>query len=129
MIRHLLIIVAMIAASMSSLIWLCRAVDPSTRYDDEVEYNYARYCSGCHGAHGEGNGRIGRFKRLRPTNLTTTEFWAEHSDEQLIHSIAHGKDHMPAFSYYLTQEEQQDLLAFIKERFHLVVGKNGRATE
>ena len=75
MIRHLLIIVGIFAASMSWLIWLCRTVDPSTRYGSEVEYNYARYCAGCHGANGEGNGRIGRFKKLEPANLTATEFW------------------------------------------------------
>ena len=105
MIRHLLIIVGIFAASMSCLIWLCRAVDPSTRYGSEVEFNYARYCAGCHGANGEGNGRIGRFKKLEPANLTTTDFWDDRSDEQLIHSIDAGKNNMPAFFYYLTDEE------------------------
>jgi mono/diheme cytochrome c family protein len=107
----------MIAASLSWLIWLCRTVDPSTRYGSEVEYNYARYCAGCHGANGEGNGRIGRFKKLHPANLTTTEFWEGRNDDQLIHSIDSGKDDMPAFFYYLTHEEQQELLTFIKENF------------
>ena len=92
MIRHLLIIVGILVASMSWLIWLCRAVDPSTRYGSEVEYNYARYCAGCHGANGEGNGRIGRFKKLEPANLTTTEFWEGRTDEQFIHSIDAGKE-------------------------------------
>ena len=117
MVRHLLIIVAIFAASMSWLIWLCRTVDPSTRYGSEVEYNYARYCAGCHGANGEGNGRIGRFKKLEPANLTTAEFWEGRTDEQLIHSIDAGKDNMPAFFYYLTDEEQRELFAFIKETF------------
>lgn len=107
----------MIAASMSLLIWLCRTVDPSTRYASEVEYNYARFCAGCHGADGEGKGRIGRFKKLKPANLTTAEFWEGRDDAQLIHSIHSGKDDMPAFSYYLTYEQQQDLLTFIKATF------------
>ena len=71
MIRHLLIIVGIFAASMSWLIWLCRAVDPSTRYGSEVEYN----------------------------------------------SIDAGKNSMPAFFYYLTDEEQRELFEFIKENF------------
>lgn len=115
--RHLLIIVGIFAASMSCLIWLCRAVDPSTRYSSKVEYNYARYCAGCHGANGEGNGRIGRFKKLEPANLTAADFWDSRSDEKLIHSIDAGKDDMPAFFYYLTHEEQRELLDFIKENF------------
>ena len=115
--RHLLIIVGMFAVSMSWLIWICRMVDPSTRYGSKVEYNYARYCAGCHGPNGEGNGRIGRFKKLEPADLTKADFWDNRSDEQLIHSIDAGKDDMPAFFYYLTHEEQKELLAFIKENF------------
>ncbi len=115
--RHLLIIVGMFAASMSWLIWICRVVDPSTRYGSKVEYNYARYCAGCHGPNGEGNGRIGRFKKLDPANMTKADFWDNRSDEQLIHSIDAGKDDMPAFFYYLTNEEQWEILTFIKENF------------
>ncbi len=115
--RHLLIIIGMVAVSMSWLIWLCRVVDPSTRYGSKVEYNYARYCAGCHGANGEGNGRIGRFKKLDPANLTEADFWVSRSDEQLIHSIDAGKNDMPAFFYYLTLEEEKELLTFIKEHF------------
>lgn len=115
--RHLLIVVGIFVASMSCLIWLCRAVDPSTRYSSKVEFNYARYCAGCHGANGEGNGRIGRFKKLEPADLTTTDFWDSRSDEKLIHSIDAGKDDMPAFFYYLTHVEQRELLDFIKENF------------
>ena len=115
--RHLLIVVGIFVASMSCLIWLCRAVDPSTRYSSKVEFNYARYCAGCHGANGEGNGRIGRFKKLEPADLTTTDFWDSRSDEKLIHSIDAGKDNMPAFFYYLTHGEQWELLDFIKENF------------
>ena len=108
--RHLLIVVGIFAASMSCLVWLCRAVDPSTRYSSKVEYNYARYCAGCHGANGEG-------KKLEPANMTTADFWDSRSDEKLIHSIDAGKDDMPAFFYYLTHEEQRELLDFIKENF------------
>ena len=115
--RHLLIIIGMFAASMSWLIWICRVVDPSNRYGSKVEYNYARYCAGCHGPNGKGNGRIGRFKKLEPANLTKVEFWDNRSDEQLIHSIDAGKDDMPAFFYYLTHEEQRELLTFIQENF------------
>jgi mono/diheme cytochrome c family protein len=117
MIRHLLIVVAMVIANISWLIWLCRTVDPSTKYGSEVEYNYARYCAGCHGAWGEGDGRIGRFKRLNPADFTRPEFWERRNDEGMMHSIASGKEDMPSFSVYLTSEEQKNLLAFIKGNF------------
>lgn len=117
MVRHLLVIITMLAVSIVGLNLLCRAVDPSRKYSSEVEFNYARFCAGCHGPHGEGNGRIGRFKKLEPADFTTTTFWSAHSNEQLVRSIAAGKDDMPAFSYYLTDEEQRELLRFIKTQF------------
>jgi mono/diheme cytochrome c family protein len=117
MLRHLLIIIAMVCVNLIGLIWLCRVVDPSTRYSSRVTYNYARFCSGCHGSYGEGDGRIGRFKHLEPANLTTGNFWQTHSDEQILSSIASGKDNMPAFSVYLSREDQEELLAFIKDNF------------
>ena len=92
-------------------------MDPSGKYGSKVEYNYARYCSGCHNWDGVGKGRIGRFKRLEPANLTAAAVWEGRSDEELIHSIASGKGDMPAFSYYPTGEEQRALLAFIKAKF------------
>lgn len=121
MVRHLLVIITMLAVSIIGLNLLCRAVDPSRKYSSEVEFNYARFCAGCHGPHGEGNGRIGRFKKLEPADFTTIVFWSAHSneqrDEQLVHSIAVGKDDMPSFSFYLTHEEQRELLTFIKTQF------------
>ncbi len=117
MFRHVFIIVLMFIGSVCWLIWLCRAVDPSTRYGSEVEYNYARLCSGCHGADGEGNGRIGRFKKLEPADLTTADFWSGHTDKQILRSIDAGKNDMPAFYYYLSSQEQREILAFIKDSF------------
>ena len=115
--RHLIVVVVMILVWLNGLIWLARQVDPSTKYQSEVEYKYARYCAGCHGNNGEGNGRIGRFKKLDPANLTNNSLWETHSDEQLLDSINAGKDDMPAFYYYLNDEEQREILTYIKETF------------
>ncbi len=98
-------------------IWLAKTVDPSTKYRSDVEYNYARFCAGCHGNSGEGNGRIGRFKKLEPADLTDANFWRMHDDEQLLNSIRDGKDNMPAFHYYLNQKEQREILEYIKNTF------------
>ena len=105
--RHLAIIIVMIIVWLNGLIWLGKQVDPSTKYQSEVEYKYARYCAGCHGNNGEGNGRIGRFKKLDPANLTDSTLWERHNDEQLLDSINAGKDDMPAFHYYLSDAEQR----------------------
>ena len=115
--RHLAVIIVMIIVWLNGLIWLGKQVDPSTKYQSEVEYKYARYCAGCHGNNGEGNGRIGRFKKLDPADLTDSNLWNKHSDEQLLDSISTGKDDMPAFYYYLNDEEQREILAYIKEQF------------
>ena len=127
--RHLFVVVGLLIANLVGLTWLCRSIDPSTKYGSKVEYNYARFCAGCHGIYGEGNGRIGRFKRLNPANFAEGEFWEAHNDEQMVRSIALGKDDMPSFSVYLTSEEQQDLLEFIKENFRPGFGENEAITE
>ena len=112
--KHLLIVIVMILVWLNGFIWLCKQIDPSTKYRTDVEYNYARYCAGCHGNGGEGNGRIGRFKKLDPADLTDNNLWTMHNDEQLLKSIREGKNDMPAFHYYLTADEQQELLEHIK---------------
>ena len=115
--RHLVVVIVMIIVWLNGLIWLGKQVDPSTKYQSAVEYKYARYCAGCHGNNGEGNGRIGRFKKLEPADLTDDSLWEMHDDEQLLDSINAGKDDMPAFYYYLNDEEQREILTYIKERF------------
>lgn len=115
--KHLLIVVVMIFVWLNGFIWLGKQIDPSTKYPSEVEYHYARYCAGCHGYSGEGNGRIGRFKKLNPADLTDSNLWSLHDDEKLLESIRDGKNDMPAFHYYLSVEEQQELLDYIKKIF------------
>ena len=116
--RHLAVVIVMIIVWLNGLIWLGRQVDPSTKYATQIEYKYARYCAGCHGNDGQGNGRIGRFKKLDPADLTDRNLWEMHDDEQLLDSISDGKDDMPAFHYYLSNEEQREILDYIKEMFH-----------
>lgn len=115
--KHLLIIVVMIFVWLNGFIWLGQQVDPSTKYLSEVEYHYARYCAGCHGTGGEGNGRIGRFKKLDPADLTDANLWEMHDEQQLLDSIRDGKDDMPAFHYYLNNKEQREILEYIKVTF------------
>lgn len=115
--KHLLIIIVMIIVWINGFIWLAKQVDPSTKYPSEVEYHYARYCAGCHGNSGEGNGRIGRFKKLDPADLTDSNLWSLHDDEKLLESIRDGKNDMPAFHYYLSSNEQEELLGYIKKNF------------
>ena len=115
--KHLAVVIVMILVWLNGLIWLGKQVDPSVKYQSQVEYKYARYCAGCHGNNGEGNGRIGRFKRLDPADLTDNSLWQMHSDEQLLDSINAGKNDMPAFHYYLNDEEQRAILDYVKEMF------------
>ena len=116
--KHLFVIGAMILVWLNGFIWLGKQIDPSTKYPTEVEYQYARYCAGCHGNSGEGNGRIGRFKKLDPADLTDKNLWSMHEDEQLLNSIRDGKNDMPAFHYYLSVDEQEELLEYIKKTFN-----------
>ncbi len=116
--KHLAVVIVMILVWLNGLIWLAKQIEPSNKYPSQVEYKYARYCAGCHGNGAEGNGRIGRFKKLEPANLTDATLWQTHSDAQLLNSINSGKNDMPAFYYYLNDEEQREILTYIKEMVH-----------
>lgn len=115
--KHLLIVIVMILVWVIGFIWFGHQIDPSTKYLTDVEYRFAKYCAGCHGNSGVGNGRIGRFKKLDPADLTDENLWSAHNDVQLLKSIASGKNDMPAFHYYLNDEQQQEILDFIKATF------------
>lgn len=94
--------------------------DPEKMSDAELGLNpqqargrrvYNLYCQSCHPAystHGnKGPGLKGLYKKpYLPSGLTAT-------DEHVIQSIVHGRTMMPAFGGQMSQEEIQDVVAYM----------------
>lgn len=73
---------------------------------------FARICSGCHGFDGKGGSRVGFT--VPPRDLTDPSFHAAVSDEQILLTLRNGKGQMPAFAGLLPEDEQRELLAFVR---------------
>lgn len=73
---------------------------------------FGRICSGCHGFDGKGGTRAGFT--VPPRDLTDPTFHAGITDEQILFTLRNGKGQMPAFAALLPDEEQRELLAFVR---------------
>jgi cytochrome c6 len=73
---------------------------------------FARICSSCHGFDGKGGLRAGF--NPPPRDLTDTAFQDSITDEQILATLRNGKGQMPAFAGLLPEEEQRELLAFVR---------------
>lgn len=94
--------------------------DPEKMSDAELGLNlqqargrrvYNIYCQSCHPAystHGnKGPGLKGLYKKpYLPSGLTST-------DEHVIQSILHGRTMMPAFGQQMSEQEIQDVVAYM----------------
>jgi mono/diheme cytochrome c family protein len=69
-------------------------------------------CAPCHGADGSGNTAMG--KKLSVRDMRSAEVQGQ-SDAQLYSLIAKGKGKMPAYAKSLSQQQIQQLVAYIRQ--------------
>jgi len=74
---------------------------------------YEQRCLDCHGSEGRGDGRKALSLSPRPGNLISAATSAK-SDEDLLKIIANGRTEMPAWKDELSDEQQRDVLAYIR---------------
>ena len=74
---------------------------------------YEQRCLDCHGSEGRGDGRKALSLSPRPGNLISAATSAK-SDEDLLKIIANGRTEMPAWKNELSDEQQRDVLAYIR---------------
>jgi len=72
---------------------------------------YKDKCSPCHGVDGKGQTPAGKLLKAR--NHTDAEWQKSVSDEQLVHSITHGKDKMPKWGDKLSEEQIRGLVEVV----------------
>lgn len=73
---------------------------------------FARICASCHGFDGKGGMRAGF--NPPPRDLTDPAFQDSVTDEQILTTLRNGKGQMPPFAALLPENEQQELLAFVR---------------
>jgi len=89
--------------------WIQTVTDP--------EETYAQQCAPCHGKEGHGDGPAAIAFNPRPTDFENTEFWAEHSDQQIDSVITSGTGSMPPMPTALSPEEREALIKYLREKF------------
>ena len=72
---------------------------------------FKKNCVMCHGADGTGKTKMGL--KLGAADLTTNDIQSL-SDEALAQSIRNGKGKMPPFKDKLTQQDTDNLLAYLR---------------
>jgi len=73
---------------------------------------FGRICSGCHGFDGKGGTRVGFA--VPPRDLTDPAFHSSVTDEDILFTLRNGKGQMPAFAALLPENEQLELVAYIR---------------
>lgn len=104
-----------IAASVS----LVPAAPPASPPDDLGRRLYEQHCLDCHGPQGRGDGIKAPFLSPRPGNLVSAATSAK-PDKDLLKIIANGRPRtaMPAWKDRLTDEEQREVLRYIRSLVH-----------
>jgi copper resistance protein D len=75
---------------------------------------FATHCASCHGREGRGDGRAGRFLRVKPSDLTADHV-DSHTDGDFYWWITNGiREVMPPFGAALDEEARWNVIDFVR---------------
>ena len=75
---------------------------------------FKKRCAVCHGKTGAADGPMSKILKPPPPSFADAGHMAKRSDEELLKIIKEGKKPMPAYSGKLTEEQIQNVLAYIR---------------
>ena len=75
---------------------------------------YGDKCLKCHGEKGKGDGRKAADLEKKPADYTDKAKMAKFTDEDLKKAVKEGKKPMPAFGKKLSDEQIDDVIAYIR---------------
>ena len=75
---------------------------------------YVDKCVKCHGEKGKGDGPKAEDLEKKPADHTDKAKMAKFTDEDLKKTVKEGKRPMPAFVKKLTEEQIDDLIAYVR---------------
>ncbi|MBI2152255.1 MAG: cytochrome c [Candidatus Rokubacteria bacterium] len=107
--------VILVNAAVFAAFWPPPAPPPNA---SRAQRAYFAYCARCHGVEGQGTWRV-TLLLIRPGDLSDTRRMQGLSDQYLFDFIKNGgasfgKPGMPAFGFYLSDPEIQDLVRFLR---------------
>ncbi|MDE2059533.1 MAG: cytochrome c [candidate division NC10 bacterium] len=75
---------------------------------------YADKCVGCHGEKGKGDGVGARMLSKKPIDYTDKKAMSKLTDEDMKRTVKQGKAPMPAWGTLLTDQEIDNVVAYIR---------------
>lgn len=93
---------------------LCSGVSVSHAQEEGVNAKklFVYHCATCHGDDGKGTKR---GRELKSPNLADADWQAKKKDDEILNSIANGKNKMPRWNEKLKPEEIQALARYVRK--------------
>jgi mono/diheme cytochrome c family protein len=85
--------------------------------------SYKKECRGCHGETGKGDGKMARYIKPPPMDLTKGEVQKSLSDGEIFYKITHGRNPMPRYQQKLTEHERWEMVHYVRS-----LGRKGPST-
>lgn len=87
-------------------------VNDATRTLSDAKTIFDAKCSSCHGK--DGRGKTFKGKLIHARNLTDVKWQNDVTDERLFNSISNGRGKMPDFKKKLSEQEIDQLVAYVR---------------
>ncbi len=100
-------------ALVIALIWSMLPGSVVFAADEVGQKVYQRDCQSCHGRDGTGNPQLAQALKATIPPVTAAAL-AQKNDTEVLHVIAEGKGKMPGFAKKLSEEEQRQVLKYMK---------------
>ena len=98
------------------LVWVW-GMSPGIAVSDEAAMAgkevYEKRCQSCHGADGTGNPKMAKVLKVSIPPVTGAAL-VQQDDTEMLRIIAEGEGKMPGYAQKLSQEEQRQVLEYMK---------------
>ena len=100
-------------ALVIALLWSMLLGSVVCAADEAGQKVFQRDCQSCHGRDGTGNPQLEKVLQVTIPPVTAAAL-AQKNDPEMLHIIAEGKGKMPGFAKKLSDEEQRQVLSYMK---------------
>ena len=108
----------LVVVTLSAMLVLFQAariqarVNHATASLSDAKTTFEAKCASCHGK--DGRGKTFKGKLIHARNLTDAKWQNDVTDERLFNSISNGRGKMPDFKKKLSEQEIDQLVAYVR---------------